>query len=189
MEDDRSLIEKILNHEEQAFGVLVKKYQRLVYVTCYRIVKSQSDAEDLTQDVFIEIFRSLYHVRNDGDLSGWIYRISLNKSLSLLRKRNPVKASNSISIESFSRESNRQTPSADPETPYQRLEQEEMRDILFMAVDQLPENQKKVILLHKFENYSQKEICEKTGLSLVSVESLIYRAKSNLRKSLFKYFK
>jgi RNA polymerase sigma-70 factor (ECF subfamily) len=53
----------------------------------------------------------------------------------------------------------------------------------------LPENQKKALLLHKFDNFSQKEISEQLGISQVSVESLIYRAKTNLRKTLFDYFK
>lgn len=189
MEDDRILVEKILDNDEQAFCSLVKKYQRLVYATCFRLVKSPSDAEDLTQDVFVEIFRSLSLIRKDNDLSGWIFKIAFNKSLSFLRKHNPVKRSNSVSIDSSSHELERIHRQVEPNSPHHTLEEEETRRVVFQALDQLPENQRKVILLHKFENFSQKEICEQMGLSLVSVESLIYRAKTNLRKSLFNYFK
>ncbi len=189
MEDDRLLVEKILNNDEQAFCSLVKKYQRMVYATCFRLVKSQTDAEDLSQDVFIEVFRSLGLVRKENDLSGWIFKIAYNKSLSFLRKHNPVKTTNSINIESSSAELDKIHKHAEENSPHHTLEQSETRRIVFQAVDQLPENQKKVILLHKFENFSQKEICEQMGLSQVSVESLIYRAKTNLRKSLFNYFK
>lgn len=189
MEDDRSLVNRILAGDEQAFGELVKKYQRLVFVTAYRLVKSSGDAEDLSQDVFLEVFRSIEHLRNEEDLSGWIYKIALNKSLSLLRKRNPIKSAKSIHLEAHSAEAEKVHGREHAHSAHMALEQEETRKIVFLAVDQLPENQKKAILLHKFEQLSQKEICEKMGISLVSVESLIYRAKTNLRKSLLNYFK
>ena len=189
MEEDRILVEKILKHDRQAFGSLVIKYQRLVYVTCYRLVRSKTDSEDLTQEVFVEVFRSIALIQKDNDLSGWIYKIALNKSLSFLRKHNPVKLTNSVSIETASSSIDRTIRQVDSNTPSQKLEQEESRKIILQAIDRLPENQKKVILLHKFENYSQKEICEQMGISLISVESLIYRAKTNLRKSLLHYFK
>lgn len=161
----------------------------MVYATCYRLVRSQSDAEDLSQEVFIEVFRSLHMIRKENDISGWIFKIAYNKSLSFLRKRNPVKLTNSVNIDSSTAELDKLHKRAESDSPHHSMEQAETRRIVFQAVDQLPDNQKKVILLHKFENYSQKEICEQLGLSLVSVESLIYRAKTNLRKSLFNYFK
>ncbi len=189
MEEDRILVEKILENDEQAFASLVSKYQRMVYATCFRLVRSRSDAEDLSQDVFMEVFRSLLLVRKENDLSGWLYRIALNKSLSFLRKRNPVKPGNGAGMEttiSALQQSHAQSGSTGAQL---EMEQEETRKLLFQAIDRLPENQKRAILLHKFEDFSQKEICEQMGLSRVSVESLIYRAKTNLRKSLFNHFK
>lgn len=189
MEDDRILVKKILENDRQAFGNLVTKYQKMVYATCFRIVRSQSDAEDLTQEVFLEGLRSLYLVQNNDDVSGWLYKVAVNKSLSFLRKHNPAKSGkNSISGTS-SPKFDKKHHFSEISTPYSKLEQEDTRKVIFQAIDLLPENQKKVILLHKFDNFSQKEICEQLGLSLVSVESLIYRAKLNLRKSLFTYFK
>lgn len=188
MEDDRILVEKILNNDEQAFGTLVTKYQRMVYATCFRLVRTQSDAEDLSQEVFIEVFRSLPLVQKDSDLSGWLFRVSINKSLSFLRKRNPAKTGQNPTIDSAATELSVKNLLCETNTPLSQLEEEDTRRIIFQAIDLLPDNQKKAILLHKFDNFSQKEISEQLGISQVSVESLIYRAKSNLRKSLYTYF-
>jgi RNA polymerase sigma factor (sigma-70 family) len=189
MEDDRILVQKILENDRQAFGNLVTKYQKMIYATCFRMVRSQSDAEDLSQEVFLEALRSLHLIQKSDDLSGWMYKVALNKSLSFIRKRNPAKSGkNSITV-TTSPEFDNKHHFSEINTPYSQLEQEDARRIIFQAIEQLPENQKKVILLHKFDNFSQKEICGQLGLSLVSVESLIYRAKLNLRKSLLTYFK
>lgn len=188
MVDDRILVEKILKNDEQAFGTLVAKYQRMVYATCFRLVRTQSDAEDLSQEVFIEVFRSMNQVQKDNDLSGWLFKIAMNKSLSFLRKHNPAKSGQNDTLESAVSEATKHHFS-ETSTPYSKLEEEDTRKIIFQAIDQLPENQKKAILLHKFDNLSQKEISDQLGITQVSVESLIYRAKTNLRKSLFNYFK
>jgi len=189
MADDRILVEKILKNDQQAFGTLVTKYQRMVYATCFRLVRTQSDAEDLSQEVFIEVFRSLVMVQKEHDLSGWLFKIAMNKSLSFLRKHNPAKSGKNPTPESAASEVTIKHHFSETNTPYSKLEEEDTHKILFQAIDQLPENQKKVILLHKFDQYSQKEISEQLGISPVSVESLIYRAKTNLRKSLYDYYK
>lgn len=189
MDDDRILVAKILENDKQAFGTLVTKYQRMVYATCFRLVRSQSDAEDLSQDVFVECFRSLHLVQKDNDLSGWLFKIASNKSLSFLRKRNPARIGKNTSVETAFTEENHKSHLVETNTPHSKLEHEDTRKTLFQAIDLLPENQKKAILLHKFDNLSQKEISEQMGLTQESVESLIYRAKTNLRKSLYAYFK
>jgi len=189
MDDDRILVGKILENNRQAFGTLVTKYQRMVYATCYRLVRCQTDAEDLSQEVFVECFRSLHLVQKDNDLSGWLFKIASNKSLSFLRKHNPARIGKSTSVENAFKADNNKSHLAETSTPYSKLEHEDTRKTLFQAIDLLPENQKKAILLHKFDNLSQKEIGERMNLSQESVESLIYRAKTNLRKSLYSYFK
>lgn len=189
MDDDRILVGRILENDKQAFGALVTKYQRMVYATCFRLVRSQTDAEDLSQDVFMECFRSLHMVQKDHDLSGWLFKIATNKSLSFLRRHNPARIGKNTTMETAFSETDHKSNLAETNTPYSKLENEETRKTLFLAIDQLPENQKKAILLHKFDNLSQKEIGDQMGLTQDSVESLIYRAKSNLRKSLYVYFK
>ena len=187
--DDRLLIEKILARNEQAFSHLVEKYKKMVFSTIFRLVLNKSDAEDLFQEVFLEVYRSIHHLRNENDISGWLFKVAYNKSISFLRKKNPAKANpeNKESSPLFLVQSGLKF--ADKETPVDKMEQKEARQILFQAIDRLPELQKKVLLMHKFEDFSHHEICLTLNLSQASVESLIYRAKYNLRKSLHSYFK
>lgn len=185
---DQEIIRKILLNDEVGFAQLIKKYQDLVYSTCFRLLGNRADAEDLSQEVFLEVFRSLAYLKNTEDMTGWIYRISYTKCISFLRRKNPAKASPGsdaekviLQMEVATRESNR-------ETPHQDLEQKEAAAHLFEKIDKLPEKQKRAFLMHKFEGYSHREICETLDLTQASVESLIYRAKVSLRKSLVNYF-
>jgi len=117
----------------------------------------------------------------------WIYKISYNKSISYLRKKNPAKA-NSESSDSFGQNMECQE-FIEKNTPAKLLEHKENIATLYRLIDQLPDNQKKVLLLHKFEGLSQKQICELLNISIDSVESLIYRAKKNLKRKLTEFLK
>ncbi|MBL7967821.1 MAG: sigma-70 family RNA polymerase sigma factor [Prolixibacteraceae bacterium] len=186
--DDKQLIKKILERDDLAFGIFVEKYKKLVYTAIFRLVRDATDAEDIFQDVFLEVYRSIHYLRNESDLAGWLFKIAYNKSISFLRKKNPARA-NSTSYEDQKIESQKTYSIVDHQTPSQKLEDQEAEIVLYTAIDRLPEMQKKALLLHKFENYSHKEIGEMMELSISSVESLIYRAKIALRKSLYLYFK
>jgi RNA polymerase sigma-70 factor (ECF subfamily) len=183
--DDKNLIKEILTRNEGAFCTLIEKYKKLVYHTVFRIVRDRDDADDLFQEVFLEVFRSVHHLRNENDLSGWIFRIARKKSLCFLRKKNPAKVHAGSLLSNL--ESNGHY--ADRKTPARMLEDKEASRILFAAIDRLPDMQRKVLLMHKFEDRSHQEIGEMLNLTRASVESLIYRAKYNLRRSLHSYFR
>ena len=185
---DREIIDRVLLNDHAAFELLIQKYQALVFNTCYRILKNRADAEDLSQDVFMEVYRSLVHLKNADDMSGWIYRISYSKCISFLRKKNPAQASSKLDPDLAAKDLDKKGGFTNRETPQKILEEKESAIVLFEKIDQLPQKQKKAILLHRFEGYSHKEICEEMDLSQASVESLIYRAKVSLRKSLVSYF-
>lgn len=185
---DQEIIRKILLNDEVGFTQLIKKYQDLVYSTCFRLLGNRADAEDLSQEVFLEVFRSLVYLKNTEDMTGWIYRISYTKCISFLRRKNPAKASPGKDSEQVILQMEGASPEKNRDTPHQTLEQKEAAAHLFEKIDKLPEKQKRAFLMHKFEGYSHREICETLDLTQASVESLIYRAKVSLRKSLVNYF-
>jgi len=187
--NDKQLIKGIIRNHDPSFRALIEKYKRLIFGSAYRIVGNTSDAEDICQEVFLEVFKSIHKLRNEDDLSGWLFKIAKNKSISLLRKRNPARAHTAEDIHCSIVQNKISESHSEENTPARKMEDDEARQHLFQAIDCLPEKQKRVLLMHKFEDYSQKEICDALNLSQASVESLIYRAKSNLRKSLFSYFK
>ncbi len=183
---DSQIINEIQKNNNLAFRTLIDKYKKLVYNTAFRLVHNHTDAEDIFQDVFLEIFRSCHHIKNEEDLTLWIYKIAYNKSISFLRKKNPARANN---IPENATIENQNKRLIERNTPARQLEQKENVAYLYRLIDQLPDNQKTVLLLHKFEGLSQKQICERLNLSTNSVESLIYRAKKNLKQRITDFLK
>lgn len=181
------MINKVDNSK---FEEVIKQYQEKVRNTCFRFVKNTDDADDIAQEVFIQAYESLSHFRNDAELSTWIYKIAVNKSLDFLRwKKRKKRFAQVKSIFGFG-ESAEETEIRIPadENPSKELESIERRKILDFAVDKLPENQKAAICLSKYEGFSNKEISEILNLSISAVESLIHRAKKNLHNYLFDYY-
>jgi len=182
----------LMNSKENIskFEEIVKTHQEKVRNTCFRFVKNVEDADDIAQEVFIQAYESLSHFRNDAELSTWIYRIAVNKSLDFLRwKKRKKRFGQLISIFGFSDDNeNSEIPIPANENPSKELENNERKKILDWALDQLPENQKAAITLSKYEGFNNKEISEILNLSLSAVESLIHRAKKNLHKQLNNYF-
>jgi RNA polymerase sigma-70 factor (ECF subfamily) len=143
------------------------------------------DAEDVSQEVFVEVFRSAGRYKHGSSLYTWIYRITINRSLDQLRKRKRRSVLQYFgSLLPGSGDGNPAEPLADDTTN----EDHERRKVLEAAVGTLPENQRIAFVLSKYDDLSHKEIAEVMNLSLSSVESLIHRAKTGLQKKLADYF-
>ncbi|MBA4313521.1 MAG: RNA polymerase subunit sigma-24 [Chlorobiaceae bacterium] len=172
-----------------SFEELVKLHQDQVLNTCFRFVNNKEDAEDLAQDVFMEVYHSIDSFRGDAKLSSWIYRIAVNKSLDFIRKKKRKKRfAFVLSLAGFGDEEQElQLPVTS--NPHTDLEQKERTQILNKAIDLLSENQKVAITLSKYEGLSNKEIAEIMGTSVSAVDSLIHRAKNNLQKKLHKFMR
>lgn len=186
---EAEMIQKLAEKDETAFRQLVNTYQKLVVNTCYSIVQNQHDAEDVAQEVFIEVFRSIKNFRADAKISTWLYRISVNRSLNFIRDRKKFKWFQSFgdAVQNRLGElSNISTSHTDQ--PEFLLENTQRTALLHEAINQLPENQKVAFTLSKYEDLSYQEIAEVMELSISSVESLLHRAKRNLQKKLHKCY-
>jgi RNA polymerase sigma-70 factor (ECF subfamily) len=185
---DKELIDDIItDNSQKAFGILVNRYQPLIIRTCLGFVSSQHDAEDIAQEVLIELFESLSSFRNESKISTWLYRISVNKSLNFIRKQKRDRMFRSIESY-FVTKGEHSEPleiidkggaNAD-----RGIEQSENKTMLKNAINKLPESQRIAFILSKYQDLTYKEIAEVMSLSISSVESLLFRAKSNLQKYL-----
>jgi len=187
---DHEIIEQLKQGKEQAFKMLVDNYRKLVVNTCYGLVHNREDAEDIAQDVFIEVYRAVQHFRADAKLSTWLYRIAVNRSLNHIRDNKKHKWFRSFEndVADKSRQL-QQIESARSEHPEFELENKQRALILHEAVNSLPENQKVAFTLSKYEDLSYNEIAEVMEMSVSSVESLLFRAKKNLQKKLHTCYK
>ncbi len=185
---DSELVTKLKNADEQIFRQLVREYEDKIFNTCISLVKHAEDADDLTQEVFIEIFRSIHKFREDSLLSTWIYRIAVNKSLEHLRRMKRKKRAGILTWFNKDDQDMKQV-AADFNHPGVQVENEERSRILFRAMEKLPESQKIAFTLHKLEGLSYEQIAAVMQKTLSSVESLMHRAKTNLKKALYDYYK
>jgi len=182
------LIEGLINKDKWAIESLVITYQNSVIKTAYYFLDNMEDAEDLSQEVMLEILRSISKYSNHGTLKSWIYRITVNRSLDHLRRqkrRNIFQRIGSIMqiSENGTKKNIEEVAIIDTGS-----EIDEKRKLLENAINTLPENQKTALILSKYEDLSYKEIAEIMGLSVSSVESLIFRAKKNLQQKLVNYY-
>ncbi len=187
---DSELTDKIKRGDQQAFKLLFDKYHVKVFSTCMGFVHNKNDADDITQEVFIEVYKSANKFRGDSKLSTWLYRIAVNKSLNFIRdnkKSDWLRSIETIFTGSPSNELEKNHNSGyDPEMI---MENKEKAEILHQTIDSLPTNQKIAFTLNKYEDLYYKQISEVMDISLSSVESLIHRAKKNLQKKLLNYYK
>jgi RNA polymerase sigma-70 factor (ECF subfamily) len=185
---DRELVEGLKNQERAAVRHLVSCYQKKVIKTASYFLGSLEEAEDLSQEIFMEIMASIHKYRQDAAFSTWIYRITVNRALNRVKRnrREAIVARIGSFLHTVPGGKSRiaDLPS-DARLP---LEEDEQRRLLYKAIGSLPENQRIAFILHKFEERSYKEIAGVMALSLASVESLIHRAKLNLQKSLLPHF-
>lgn len=184
------LIEQLKLKNTAVFSKLIDTYQQKVFGTCLSFVPNKEDAEDLVQEVFLEVFNSISKFKGNSTLSTWIYRITTNKCLEFIRKQKTKKRTGflkplfsqdfSIDKTNYFTEFNH---------PGFLLESKELNETLFRAINKLPESQTLIFTLHKIDGKSYQEIADITNRSISSVESVMFRAKKNLQKLLYNYYK
>jgi RNA polymerase sigma-70 factor (ECF subfamily) len=176
--DDEELISGIARGNNSDFELLIKKYQPNVFRTAMALVHSREDAEEITQDVFVKVYRSLENFRGKARFSTWLYRVSLNTALNYLkaRKRKHFWSGLSGLFNQQSNEKNAETV----------LTEKAEASVIRKAIDGLPSKQRLVFILLKYEELPQKEVAQILKISEGAVEQLVIRAKTNLKKELEK---
>lgn len=173
------LIERLKSGDEKAFRELIDLYRPQMTNLCYGFVRNQEDAEEIVQDVFIEVYRSICNFRGDSKLSTWMFRIAVSKSLNKVRKN---KFRNLItSIENVFEQ---HTEKSNSSNPHQLMQSKEESKALQKAIGKLSENQRIAFVLHHYDGYSYLQISDIMNTSIPSVESMIHRAKVNLKNQL-----
>jgi RNA polymerase sigma factor (sigma-70 family) len=186
--EENQLIELLKAQNETAFRNLVDNFQRKVFNTVLSIVQNTEEAEDVSQEVFIEVYQSVSKFKGESKLSTWIYRIATTKALEAYRKKHAQKRFSFLTSLFGGEKDELIHDSPDFEHPGVVLENKERAGILFQAINKLPENQRVAFTLHNIEGLSYQEITEVMQTSLSSVESMLFRAKSNLKVSLKGYY-
>jgi len=181
--EENDIIDLLKKGDESAFLQFVKAFQDRVYNTALGFLRNEENAEDITQEVFMEVYLSIGRFEGRSKLSTWVYRIAVTKSLEFIRKQKRKKRFAPV-LRIFDPAYKEPLDIPDLNHPGFTLENKELGEQIFRALDALPENQKVAFTLHKLEGLPYQEIASIMNTSLSAVESLIHRARASLRRKL-----
>ena len=182
-QEDFDAIRRVLEGDNTAYEFLQKKYKNLIYSLVKKMIKNDSDVEDLVQETFIKAYKALDKFKFNYSFSAWIYRIASNNTIDFLRKRRfdtfsidkPI--GNAEDENYFEIEDNSYSPDAD-------LISEQKADIITAAINTLPANYREIILLRHEEELDYKAIAEQLDLPLGTVKAHLFRARKLLYEEL-----
>ena len=182
--EEKKLIKNLKEGDENAFKFLVENYKSFVFNTTLPIIQSSEEADDISQEVFIQIYKSINGFKGNSSLLTWIYRITVSKCFEHLRFKKRKKRFSQI-INLF-REDGTVIDIPQFEHPGVQLEKKEDAKLLFEAIESLNDEQKTAYTLKNIQGLSYNKISKVMDKSTSSIESLIFRAKKNLKKYLEK---
>jgi len=171
--DDHELVRQCLNGQTHAFGILVDRYQKPLYNTALRMVKNAQDAEDVTQIAFLKAYEGLDSFNPSYRFFSWIYRITVNESLNLVKGRRSVSGLDG-------RDWADETSSEDDAGAF------ETNDRLEMALGYLTPEDRAIVLLKHVEGFSYDEIAYVFDISLTLVKSRLYTARQRLKDAMLR---
>jgi RNA polymerase sigma factor (sigma-70 family) len=174
---DAQLVSRSKSADVEAFGELVRRYQKPVFRIVLRMVKSPDDADDITQDTFVRAHRGLKTFKEEFDFHPWLYRIAYNQAINFLNKR---KRQAAVDLDDVPERDIKTGP--EPESPIQSASRQELLGRLESALERLPEEQRTVFLLRVQDGLSYEEIAETMGTPKGTVMSRLARARMALRK-------
>lgn len=174
---DAQLVSRSKSADVEAFGELVRRYQKPVFRIVLRMVKSPDDADDITQDTFVRAYRGLKTFKEEFDFHPWLYRIAYNQAINFLNKR---KRQAAVDLDDVPERDIKTGP--EPESPIQSASRQELLGRLESALERLPEEQRTVFLLRVQDGLSYEEIAETMGTPKGTVMSRLARARMALRK-------
>ncbi|MGH7409298.1 MAG: RNA polymerase sigma factor [Candidatus Methylomirabilales bacterium] len=187
---DAELVERLKTGEEDAFAVLLARYQGKVYGLAMNFTCNPQDAEEVTQDVFLTVYRKIGTFNGRAAFSTWLYRVAANAALMKLRGR---RSEPHLPIEeagpTFTADGQFARPVADwSELPEDRLISAESRRVLGQAIAALPPDYKAVVVLRELEGLSNPEVAEVLGTTVLAVKARAHRARLALRERLAAHF-
>jgi len=183
--DDRHLIERLRSRDERAFLELLTLYQVRVYKLVYRMLGRADEAEDMAQEVFVQVFKAVGTFRGDSKLSTWIYRIAVNlcknRTKYLARRRTEAEDSSESGPDRSDHATARGVTSADVARPDHLVEGYQMERLVESALNEMEPDFREILVLRDIEDLSYEELSVITGLPDGTVKSRLHRARAMLK--------
>src|SRR6478672_11817214 len=186
---ERSLLRRLRDRDERAFRELVSDHRDRVYNITFRMLGNRAEAEDVAQEVFITVFKTIDTFREESKFSTWLYRVAVNHCKNRIKHLSRRHDRDRDELDETTSSGANGTPigAPPPSAPDRQLEGAQMEKLLQEAIATLDEDQRSVIVLRDVEDLSIEEICEITGLPDGTVKSRLHRARLVLRKKLSRH--
>lgn len=188
--DEKELIKKIIKGEKEYFREIINKYKNVVYNHSRNFLRNAHEAEDATQEIFINIFKNLKKFKGESKLSTWIYRITINTCKNKLKQMKRIKANimEEMPLDNNGESKNvlediREDKRKEPDNIFT---QKNLRSVIYKNLQTLSHEQRNVIILRDIDGLSYEEIAKIMKTSISAVKSKLFRARENLRKILEK---
>lgn len=186
-DEEAGLVSAARAGDSTAFGELVERNKRRIFRLAQNITRNREDAEDVLQETFVRAFTHLGGFQGDSRFSTWLTRIAINQSLMKLRKRRADTLALDTRVETEGGSLPREIVDWGP-NPEQRYSQQELQEILALALGRLSPALRVVVQLRDIEEFSTEETAQALGISVAAVKSRLSRARLGLREELNRYF-
>lgn len=186
--EDEKLIARVKKGDYDAFERLVLKYEARIFHHCLKFLNNQDEAEDILQETFLQVYKSLDTFRGEAAFSTWLIKIATNNCLMKIRKKKKVDI---VSIDKPIEVDGSQLPREIVDwskNPFLQVSNDEIRAVLDQAISGLPEDKRVILVLKDVEGFSNIEIGEMLGMSVSAVKSRLHRARLYVRDIVSKYF-
>ena len=187
VQDEQVLVDRISSGDSTAFQEFVDRYKKKIYYIAYDITGDHDDAEDVSQEVFIKVFRSLKTFRRNAKISSWLYQISVNASIDLLRKKSLKPEKSMDDIERADIQENLPGSSTHAQNPERSAEDLIIQNHISEALQKVSPKERSVFVMRHYNELKIREIAEILKVSPGTVKALFYRATRKLRKELSFY--
>jgi len=181
-EDDRSLVERAREGNQNSFGTLVRRHQNRAFNLAYQIVRNREDALDISQEAFARAFTSLPTFKGDASFTTWLHRIVVNLAIDNVRRRQRAGIASYDPTQVALDHPGAYRPA--PEDPAAALEIKQVRALLARGIARLPPAQRAVLILREMEGMSYEEISRAVGCTLGTVMSRLFYARRKLQQVL-----
>lgn len=182
--NDEIIVERALTGDAEAFGEIVRRWERRIFALTYGMLGREEEARDATQETFMAAFRNLRNFRGEAKVSSWLHRIAVNQCISRQR-RAKVRSESALDDEGEKNASTFTAPNS--YSPARVAESKQETDAVRRAINSLPVELRQIVVMKEFEDLTFREIADALDLPLSTVKSRLYTALKQLQMRLHKF--
>ena len=189
--DDLTLVQRVRSGDQRAFKQLVERYQRKVYAVAYGMLKDREEARDVTQEAFVKVYKYLDHFKGDASFYTWLYRITANVCIDVMRRKGTAKGDHVEFDETQAQDTSEANLGALGSklgtNPQKSVLRRELAEKIHEALQQVPEKHREILLLREVEGMSYEDLARTLEIPKGTVMSRLFHARLKVQKLLNEY--